>query len=138
METCILPILIPCVCGGLGAVCRCAVTRGISNIWKRNFPIATLIINAFASFVMGAVMFASQCLIYDFVPLRGLSLYAITGFLGGFSTFSTAIFEGVEFMQKKDIRNCIKILSLELFIPLFCALSGFVLVQLFIFSIARI
>ncbi|EIK86462.1 fluoride efflux transporter FluC [Gardnerella greenwoodii] len=91
--------VLPCFFGGLGAVLRCAMTKKISASHNSRIPVATLFINCLASFTLGVVanvfMVAVSIFGANFVYLM------ILGFLGGFSTFSTAIFEGVDLIQKK-------------------------------------
>lgn len=56
---------LPLVFAGLGAVLRCAISDAIGRVYNHDFPIATLLINAFASFIMGLVVFLSSSIIYD-------------------------------------------------------------------------
>ena len=74
---------------GLGAVCRFLLDGWINNHKTLDIPYATWIINTLACFLGG--MFAKVVLSTSFDP--HISLYISTGFLGGFSTFSTAMVE---------------------------------------------
>ncbi len=70
--------------GGAGSVCRFGLNLLAKN-WLPSFPIATLLANGLASFVLGAVlMLGSQNRLSD-----EARLLLATGFCGGFSTFST-------------------------------------------------
>ena len=84
---------LPVVFAGLGAVLRCAISDAIGRVYNHDFPIATLLINAFASFIMGLVVFLSSSIIYDLTFASTIIYTCALGFLGGFSTFSTAILE---------------------------------------------
>jgi fluoride exporter len=73
--------------GGLGAVARYWLS-GLVQEWLRNasFPYGTLVVNVAGCFIIGALAYLSEA--------RGLltaetRLLLITGFLGGFTTFST-------------------------------------------------
>lgn len=71
--------------GGLGAAARYVTDGLLSARGPRGFPIATLTINVLGSFGLGLVAGA-----LDVGTLRAV---LGTGFLGGFTTFSTASVE---------------------------------------------
>lgn len=90
------PLLIA-VFGGLGAVSRFVSDGMIRTVLGRVFPWGTLIINAVGSFILG---------ILTAYTLRGemshnVLLIVGTGFCGGFTTFSTAIFEAVRLIEER-------------------------------------
>jgi len=72
--------------GALGAVCRYLTVVGATRIFGAGFPWGTMIVNVLGSFVMGlAVALLMDRISGDmsrFAPL------VMTGFLGGFTTFS--------------------------------------------------
>lgn len=72
--------------GALGSVARYAVGLMIAGVWKREFPLATFLINVSGSFVLGffAAWGAERAAID---PLW--RLLVATGFLGAYTTFST-------------------------------------------------
>lgn len=118
----------PCFFGGLGAILRCAMTKKISASHDSRIPVATLFINCIASFALGVVsnifMVAATIFGANFVYLM------ILGFLGGFSTFSTAIFEGVNLIQRKRMKDGIFLLCAELIAPFLSASVGYVASQI--------
>ena len=69
--------------GGLGSVARYGV-----GLWlgQRDFPYATLIVNVVGSFLI-AVVVELAARLADFPP--NLRLALATGFLGGFTTYSS-------------------------------------------------
>ena len=72
--------------GGLGSALRYFTGRWISNYYLQTFPLATLVANVSACFILGLVIgFA------DHKQLLSSSsrLFWAVGFCGGFSTFST-------------------------------------------------
>jgi fluoride exporter len=71
--------------GGLGAVARFAIHRGITREDPRDFPLGTFIVNVTGAFALG-ILFGARAS-HDLTLLLGL------GFLGGFTTFSTWMFE---------------------------------------------
>ena len=82
---------------GIGAVCRFGLDSLINAHRKADFPYATWIINALACFMAGIAAASMAQSILD----SSLSLYITTGFLGGFSTFSTAMVEPARLVEDK-------------------------------------
>lgn len=76
--------------GALGAVSRYAVALFVAVFWKRDFPLATFLINVSGSFVLGFFStFAAEKTIVDPV----WRLFIATGFVGAYTTFSTFEYE---------------------------------------------
>jgi len=71
--------------GALGSVARYAVGLIVAGVWKREFPLATFLINVSGSFVLGFfVAWGAERTVVD--PLW--RLLVATGFLGAYTTFS--------------------------------------------------
>ncbi len=120
--------VLPCFFGGLGAVLRCFMTKKISESHESDVPVATLFINCVASFALGVVsnIFVAVGIMFG-VPF----VFAmVLGFLGGFSTFSTAIFEGVHLIQNKRMKDGVFLLVAELVAPFLAASVGYVSSQI--------
>ena len=82
--------------GGLGSALRYFTGRWISNYYLQTFPLATLVANVSACFILGLVIgFA------DHKQLLSSSsrLFWAVGFCGGFSTFSTFSHETLTLFQ---------------------------------------
>jgi CrcB protein len=79
------------VAGGLGAVARFLLDAAVKGRIRRRFPIGTMVINISGSFLLGLVtgLAVSHALEPEWRIIIG------TGFLGGYTTFSTASFETV-------------------------------------------
>jgi fluoride exporter len=72
--------------GALGAMARYAIGLMMAGVWKREFPLATFLINVSGSFVLGFfVVWGAERAAID--PLW--RLLVATGFLGAYTTFST-------------------------------------------------
>ena len=71
--------------GGLGSVARFAVHRGITREDPSAFPLGTFLVNVIGAFAIG-ILFGAK-VDHDVTMIVGL------GFLGGFTTFSTWMFE---------------------------------------------
>lgn len=78
--------------GSLGAVSRYLLGRFVAERFSREFPLGTLLINVTGSFVIG-LLFA---LAARNVITSTLQLILATGFLGGYTTFSTMSWEIVQ------------------------------------------
>lgn len=76
--------------GALGAVSRYGVALLVATFWRRDFPLATLLINVSGSFILGFFStFAAGKMSVD--PMW--RLFVATGFVGAYTTFSTFEYE---------------------------------------------
>lgn len=81
-------IVLMLAAGGLGAVARYWVDEWCRGRFGAGFPVGTLVVNTTGSFALGLVVGATGL-------SSDLSLVAGTGFLGGYTTFSTHAVETV-------------------------------------------
>lgn len=84
------------VAGGLGSLARYAVGAAVSSPTQR-WPWATLLVNLVGAALIGAVV-AVCAARPDGARLR---VYLATGFLGGFTTFSSLALETVTLLQRR-------------------------------------
>lgn len=87
-----LPFLVVFVGAGLGGVLRHGVNLASARLFGLDFPWGTLFINASGSLAMGLLV---EFFALRFDPGQHWRLLATTGFLGGFTTFSTFSLEAV-------------------------------------------
>lgn len=87
-----LLILVVFVGGGTGAVCRYQVGRFIGERYDGDFPLGTFLINVTGCFALGLL---STALANGQSYAALLAAFLGTGFLGGYTTFSTYALEGV-------------------------------------------
>lgn len=83
--------------GGLGAGTRFVVDGLIRAKLRTALPVATIAINVTGSFLLGLI--AGAVIVHAAPP--ELQVIAGTGFLGGYTTFSTASFETVRLVQSR-------------------------------------
>ena len=83
-----IQVLLVFLGGGVGSVARHGVNIATGRVFSGDFPLATFIVNVLGSFIMGAIVAW-----FAFRSGAGWSqhtrLLLTTGFLGGFTTFST-------------------------------------------------
>lgn len=80
-----LVFLIAAACGGLGAATRYLVDLGIARLFGTRFPWGVFLINITGALALGLVV----------GMLPGAAFVVGTGFLGGYTTFSTAMVDTV-------------------------------------------
>lgn len=92
-------VVVLMIAGGLGAVARFVVDGAVRSRFTPSFPLGTVMINISGSLVLGVVtgLTMSQA-----IP-EAVHLVAGTGFLGGYTTFSTASFETVRLVQERHV-----------------------------------
>lgn len=85
--------------GGLGAVCRFLLARQI-NLFSlpARFPFGTFVVNMLGCFAIG---FLFQLISSSLLPRR-FQLFLVTGFLGGFTTFSSFSLESANLLGSRD------------------------------------
>ena len=92
-----LTILLLGLAGGLGAGTRFVVDGLVRSRLRTALPVGTIAINITGSFLLGLV---AGAVIVHAAPVQ-LQAIAGTGFLGGYTTFSTASFETVRLIQSR-------------------------------------
>ncbi|HEU4908203.1 MAG TPA: fluoride efflux transporter CrcB [Propionibacteriaceae bacterium] len=92
-----LTAVLICVAGGVGAALRLILDGAIRARTTSSYPVGTTVINVTGSFLLGLItgLATSQLL-----PLQW-QLMIGTGFLGGYTTFSTASFETVRLIEDR-------------------------------------
>jgi fluoride exporter len=89
--------LLLAVAGGLGAGVRFVVDGFIRSRLTSAFPWHTAIINMSGSLVLGII----TGLVVSRIASTDVSAVVGTGFLGGYTTFSTASYEAVQLVREK-------------------------------------
>ncbi|TDT85986.1 camphor resistance protein CrcB [Arthrobacter sp. AG258] len=90
-------IILVGVAGGLGAATRFVVDGLVRSRARTALPVGTIIINVTGSFLLGLL---AGAVIVHAAPVE-LQAIVGTGFLGGYTTFSTASFETVRLIQSR-------------------------------------
>ena len=108
--------------GFLGCALRYAVTRA-SEAYMPQFPLGTLVVNAVASLIAGALLALITAGNLD----ERIKLLGSVGFCGGLSTFSAFSAETLVLLQKHDWAGAGVNAALNLGISLTCVAAGYYL-----------
>ena len=104
---------------GLGGVCR----WGVSQVCQASWPAGTLVVNVVGCFLLG--------LLNRMMPgSEQVRLLLMTGFCGGFTTFSTFMNEGASLMKNEHYTYMMLYLFGSLALGLIAVLVGHQLAKL--------
>lgn len=108
--------------GGIfGCWARYAMTNLVQAIYGREFPFATLSINVLGSFLMGFLFVETlERLTIDPNVRTGI----LTGFIGGFTTFSTFAMETLLLAEQGEAMKSLLYVGLSLVLGLLGAFFG--------------
>ena len=109
--------------GALGALARYVIGRSIAERFGSQFPLGTLLINVTGAFLIGLLLaFAGRNFISAIVQT-----ISATGFLGGYTTFSTMTWEGVQLARGGSTRTSLLYFGSNLIPGLLAAALGLAL-----------
>ena len=109
--------------GALGAAARYALGRYVAERAGSQFPLGTLLINVTGAFGIGLLFTLAG---RTFITPASQAVLA-TGFLGGYTTFSTMSWEGVQLARGGSTRSSLLYLSSNLVLGLLATALGLVL-----------
>lgn len=118
-EAMIMSVLLAAFGGGIGATIRYAVSRFLTKK-QQPFFIATFVVNIIGSFFIGVAMR------YILMEPTWYTLLA-AGVLGGFTTFSTFVFDVFRLQQQKEITTMMLYLLLTLLTSIIAGTIGYAL-----------
>ena len=107
--------------GGLGSVVRYYTSDYLQRLSNLIFPIGTLGVNALGGLIIG--------ILWAFVELievpRSARFFLLTGFLGGFTTFSTYSLETMNLLRDKEYVYMLVNIILNNALAIFGTIIGF-------------
>ncbi len=91
--------------GGAGSVCRYGVSVLSGKLFGNRFEWGTLAVNLLGSFLIGflAGVFGTR------IQARAWRVLLVSGFLGGFTTFSSFSYESIRLMQESPLRGALNV-----------------------------
>lgn len=109
--------------GGLGAASRWLVSRLSTRFLGAGFPWGTTIVNLLGCFLIGLVL----GLVERGLGGKRLKPLAVTGFLGGLTTFSSYAYETIDLLRRGAWAKALANVALDNAGGLACAVAGLVL-----------
>ncbi|MBE2246468.1 MAG: CrcB family protein [Candidatus Competibacteraceae bacterium] len=114
-------VLIVFVGSGLGGVTRFGCQKLTDLFYLSSFPLATLLTNVIASFLVGVLVAVSG--VNPFLN-KQMQMLLITGFCGGMSTFSAFSEQTIQFIQQGQIGLAIIYITASLLLSISACLLG--------------
>jgi len=108
--------------GGIGSVARYLLSYFLTKNYTTQFPWATFIANGLGCLLIG--------LLFGYIQKNNLQnetfkLLLITGFCGGFTTFSTFSLENIQFIQNQNYNFAILYTTTSLAVGFLGIIIGF-------------
>lgn len=117
-------ILYIAIGGAIGSVFRFLTTVLVSKFWSNQFPLATFIANFTGCFLIGLFI---GILTKNQLEDSNLKWFLVTGFCGGFTTFSAFGMENYNLFQSNNSLMAFGYIALSIILGLFAVWFGLLL-----------
>ncbi|HCL63897.1 MAG TPA: fluoride efflux transporter CrcB [Rhizobium sp.] len=119
-------ILLVALGGAFGSVCRYLVGLGALRLLGAAFPWGTFAVNVAGCFLIGAL---AELIVARFGASAELRLLFITGFLGGFTTFSAFALDTVSLFERGAVVASVLYVGASVGISIIAVVAGIAVVR---------
>jgi len=114
-------ILYIAIGGAIGSVLRYLTSVFVNKYWANQFPLATLLTNVLGCLIIGFII---GILEKNNLANSNLKWFLITGFCGGYTTFSTFGYENYSLFQSNNSLLAFGYIALSILLGIFAVWLG--------------
>lgn len=113
--------------GAIGAVARYATGIAVGQLWRTQFPLATLLVNIAGSLAMGLLV---GWLARTLPPGQNeIRLFVAVGILGGFTTFSAFSLDVITLIERGEIASAAIYILASVIVSVLALFAGLMLIR---------